>query len=89
MLVLFSIFQSAIFDAWRNKVAADLCARRNFRGGPLLDIRCSHQLLNSSHVRERDKVLLRSVMVTVVFGMVSCLVRFVGEVVSFSFLWWC
>ena len=31
-------FRSAILDAWRNKVAADLCARRGFRGGPLLDI---------------------------------------------------
>ena len=34
-----------------------------FRGGPLLDIPGSHQLLNSSHVRERDKALLRSIMV--------------------------
>ena len=56
-------FRSAIFDAWRNKVAADLCSRKGFRGGPLLDIRGSHQLLNSSHVRERDKMLLRNVMV--------------------------
>ena len=30
---------------------------------PLLDIRGSHQLLCSSHVRERDKMLLRSIMV--------------------------
>ena len=30
---------------------------------PLLDIHGSLQLLNSSHVRERDKALLRSVMV--------------------------
>ena len=29
----------------------------------MLDIRGSHQLLNSSHVREQDKALLRSVMV--------------------------
>ena len=56
-------FRSAILDAWRNKVAVDLCARRGFRGGPLLDIPGSHQLLNSSHVRERDKALLRSIMV--------------------------
>ena len=34
-----------------------------FRGGPLLDIHGSLQLLNSAHVRERDKGLLRSVMV--------------------------
>ena len=56
-------FRSAILDAWRNKVAVDLCARKGFRGGPLLDLPGSHQLLNSSHVRERDKALLRSIMV--------------------------
>ena len=32
-------------------------------GGPLLDIRGSLQLLNSSHVRDRDKGLLRSILV--------------------------
>ena len=56
-------FEAAILDAWRNKVAADLCGREGFRGGPLLDIHGSLQLLNSSHVRDRDKGLLRSVMV--------------------------
>ena len=29
--------KTAILDAWRNKVAADLCGREDFRGGPLLD----------------------------------------------------
>ena len=56
-------FKAAIIDAWRNKVAADLCVRKGFRGGPLLDVHGSLQLRNSSHVRERDKALLRSVMV--------------------------
>ena len=56
-------FRSAILDAWRNKVAGDLCGRKGFRGGPLLDIHGSLQLLNSSHFRERDKGLLRSIMV--------------------------
>ena len=46
-------FKAAILDAWRNKVAADLCGREGFRGGPLLDIHGSLQLLNSTHVRER------------------------------------
>ena len=32
-------------------------------GAPLLDFHGSLQLLGSSHVRERDKALLRSVMV--------------------------
>ena len=77
-------FQSAILDAWRDKVAADLCARKGFRGGPLLDVRGSHQLLNSSHVRERDKMLLRSVMVGGVWnGFLLGKVR--GEVVSCRF----
>ena len=61
-------FKIVILDAWRNKVAADLCGREGFRGGPLLDIHGSLQLLNSSHVRERDKALLRSVMVGCVWN---------------------
>ena len=31
-------FRAAILDAWRNKVAAGLCGREGFRGGPLLDV---------------------------------------------------
>ena len=38
-------FKAALFDAWRNKVTADLCGRKGFRGGPLLDIHGSLQLL--------------------------------------------
>ena len=56
-------FRAAILDAWRNKAAADLCCREGFRGGPLLDVQSSLQLLNSSHVGERDKALLRSILV--------------------------
>ena len=61
-------FKAAILDAWRNKVAADLCGREGFRGGLLLDVHGSLQLLDSSHVRERDKALLRSVMVGAVWN---------------------
>ena len=61
-------FRSPILDASRNKVAADFCGRKGFRGGPLLDIHGSLQLLNSSLVRERDKGLLRSVMVGCVWN---------------------
>ena len=50
-------FRAAILDAWRNTVSAYL------RGGPLLAVHGSLQLLNSSHVRERDKALLRSILV--------------------------
>ena len=77
-------FRSAIHDAWRNKVSADLCARKGFRGSSLLDIRGSHQLLCSSHVRERDKMLLRSIMAGGVWhGFLLSKVR--GEVVPCRF----
>ena len=56
-------FKAAIIDAWRRKVAVDLCSREGFRGGPLLGVHGSLQLLNSSHVRERDKALLRAIVV--------------------------
>ena len=48
-------FKAAVLDAWQNKVAADLCGREGF--GVAL------YYLNSSHVRDRDKGLLRSIMV--------------------------
>ena len=56
-------FKAAILDAWRDKVSVDLCGRKGFRAGPLLDVHGSLQLLSSSHARERDKALLRSIMV--------------------------
>ena len=56
-------FKAAVLDAWRNKVAGDLCGRRGFSRWALAGCLFSLQLLNSSHVRERDKSLLRSVMV--------------------------
>ena len=55
-------FRAAVLEAWR-KVSADLCARKGFREGPFLDFSGTLQLLNSNHVRERDKALLRSVLV--------------------------
>ena len=39
-------FKAAILDVWRNKVAAHLCGWEGFRGGPLLDVHGSLQLLN-------------------------------------------
>ena len=69
-------FRAAILDAWRNKVTTDLCGRKGFRSGPLFDINGSLQLLHSSHVRERYKALLRTILVGV-FGMVFFLVGFV------------
>ena len=55
--------KAAILEDWRDKVSIDLCGRKGFRSGPLLDVRGSLQLLHSSRVRERDKALLRSIMV--------------------------
>ena len=63
VLGLFSIFNSAILDAWKDRFAASLCAREGVRGGPLLDAAGTLQLLDPSHVRERDKALLRGVPV--------------------------
>ena len=55
-------FRAAILEGWRGKVSADLCARKGFRGFPWPDVDGSLQLLNSDHVRERDKALLRSIL---------------------------
>ena len=51
-------FRSAIWQAWQSKVATDLCKRKGFRCGFGVDVYGSHQLLASSHFRERDKMLL-------------------------------
>ena len=56
-------FRAAVLGAWRHKVSVDLCSRKGFRGGPFLDVSGTMQLLNSDHVRERDKALLRGVLV--------------------------
>ena len=49
-------FRSAIWQAWQHKVATDLCKRKGFRGGFGVGIYGSHQLLVSSHKRERENV---------------------------------
>ena len=56
-------FRAAVLEAWRNKVSAYLCVRKGFRGGPFLDMPDTLQHLNTCHVRERDKVLLRGALV--------------------------
>ena len=56
----FQHFKEAIFAAWRGRVAGILTSRKGFRGGSLLDYNGTKQLLFSSHLRERDKMLLRS-----------------------------
>ena len=57
--------------------------RKGFRGGPLFDIHGSLQLLNSSHVREREIRPCFVPFLLGVFGMVFFLVGFV----ALSFLW--
>ena len=54
-------YQSAVLEFWSGKVAAGLCKRQDFRGGPLLDIHASQPLLVSPQIRERDKGLLRGI----------------------------
>ena len=49
----FQHFRAAVLGAWRDKVSADLCVGKGFRGGPWLDIDGTLQPLNSDHVRER------------------------------------
>ena len=55
-------FHSAILDAWRFQVFARLSERKGFLGGEYADFQGSLQLLTSSHLRERDKVLLRAIL---------------------------
>ena len=85
-LALVNILNATILDAWRNKVAAHLCGREGFRGGPLLDVYDSLQLLNSSHVRDRDKGLLRSIMVGCVCGTIFCWVGSKGSLFHVGFV---
>ena len=55
-------FRSAILDAWRFIVFAKLSERKGFLGGEYADFTGSLQLLTSSHLRERDKMLLRAIL---------------------------
>ena len=55
-------FRSAILDAWRFIVFAKLSERKSFLGGEYADFTGSLQLLTSSHLRERDKMLLRAIL---------------------------
>ena len=50
-------FYSSILDAWRFHVFAKLSERKGFFGGEYADFQGYLQLLTSSHLRERDKVL--------------------------------
>ena len=86
-LAQFSIFVLLFSDAWRNRVAADLCRRKGFRSGPLLDVHGSLQLLLSFNGREVYKALLRFVPLwLVVSGRVFLLVEFVVSLLHVDFV---
>ena len=69
-------FRSAILDAWRFSVFAKLAERKGFSGAEFsdfyrlctitylvpTDFKGSLQLLTSSHLRERGKMLLRAIL---------------------------
>ena len=67
-------FRAAVLDGWLNKVAADLCGRGGFRGGPLLDVHGSLQLLNYSLMFGKEIRLCFVASWLVVSGMVCFLV---------------
>ena len=55
-------FFASILDAWRESVFAKLTERKGFVGAEYVDFKGSLQLLTSSHLRERDKMLLRAIL---------------------------
>ena len=76
----FQHFRAAILDAWRNKVTSDLCKRKGFRCGPLLDIHGTLQLLKFfSCSRKREIRLCFAPFLLEVFGMVFFWVTFVDS----------
>ena len=55
-------FRSAILEAWRFSVFSRLSERKGFLGVEFADDKGSLQLLTSSHLRKRDKMLLRAIL---------------------------
>ena len=55
-------FRSAILDAWHFHVFSKLSERKGLRGVEFADLKGSLQLLNSTHLRDRDKMLLRAIL---------------------------
>ena len=60
--------KAAIFDALRAMAAAIFASAQWFSGRPLLDYQGAKQLHFSSHLRERDKMLLRRILCGGVFN---------------------
>ena len=55
-------FRSAVMDAWRFHVFSRLSERTGFWSGEYADFQGSLHLLTSSHLRERDNMLLRAIL---------------------------
>ena len=55
-------FRTAILEAWHFHVFSKLSERKGFRGVEFADLKGSLQLLNSTHLRDRDKMLLRAIL---------------------------
>ena len=49
-------FYSSVFDACRLRISVQLAEREEFRGAGFVDFTGSFKPLNSSHLRERDKM---------------------------------
>ena len=89
-------FRSAILDAWRFHVFARLSERKGFLGGEFADFHSSLQLLTSSHMRERDKMLQRVILCGCVWnGVLLCKAKkedvpclFCGQRVGDGHLFW-
>ena len=55
-------FRSAVLDAWRFHVFSGISERKGFWSGEYADFQGSLHLLTSSHLRERDNMLLRAIL---------------------------
>ena len=58
----FQNFKSAILDAWRGKVSAELSSRIGFGDGRFLDLKGSLKLVSTPHLRCGGKGLLRDIL---------------------------
>ena len=67
-------FRAAILEAWQFHVFSRPSERKGFLGVEFADLKGSLQLLTSSHLRDRDKMLLRAILCGE-FGTESFLAR--------------
>ena len=55
-------YYSSILEDWQFRTSAQLAEREGFRSAEFVDFKGSSQLLNSSHLRERNKMLSRAIL---------------------------